>query len=142
MAAQSARGDDGARTNGIITLQELLRAARNDPPAVLEALATLRRIEAEHHAAVGAYLPRMTAEGTLGAQYDNRSVIPGENINSRIDSTSFAAVAQVNVDWTAVDLARKHDIAALAASTRAQDSGVKAAVRAATMAAVELYVRA
>lgn len=127
---------------GSVTLAELVRAARSDPPAVLAALATLRRVEAEQHAAEGAYLPRLTADGTVGAQYDNRRVLPGEDERGRIKSTSWAAYARLDFDWAAVDVSRKHTVEAAAALSRAERSGVDASVRQATLAAVELYLRA
>jgi outer membrane protein len=125
-----------------ITLADLMRAARRDPPAVLAALATLRRVSAEQSVAEAAYLPRLTGDGRVGAQYDNRGVLPGEAANGRIDSVSWVATANLNLDWTAVDVARRHDVANARAMTEAQRSAVLESVRAATMAAAELYLRA
>jgi outer membrane protein TolC len=125
-----------------ITLAHLLRAAQRDPPAVLAALATLRRVSAEQSVAEAAYLPRLTGDGRLGTQYDNRGVLPGEAESGRIDSVSWLATATLNLDWTAIDVTRRHDIANARALTTAQRSAVLESRRAATMAAAELYLRA
>lgn len=137
----TARADDVIEAMPTITLADLLRAAQRDPPRVREALATLRRIASEQHLAEGAYYPRLTGEGTLGAQYDNRRVLPGESESGRIDSTSWAASASVTVDWPALDRARKHDVAAAKATTRAGEHGADERARSVTLEAVELYLR-
>src|SRR5689334_14630240 len=47
-----------------VTLAQVIERARVNPPAVLSALATLERFQAQEHLARAAYLPKMT----LGAQ--------------------------------------------------------------------------
>lgn len=122
-----------------ITLRELLRAARRNPPAVLSALATLKRVEAEQSLAEAAYLPRVTGEATLGMQYDNRRVLPSQ---PRLNSTSVLATTAFTVDWTAVDFGRKNSIESARAASVAQTLGVKVSERSAMLAAAELYLHA
>jgi outer membrane protein TolC len=115
-----------------IGLTALLREARHKLPAVLAALATLRRVQAEQALAEAAYLPRLTAEASLSGLYDNRRLTP----DVRVNSGGLAATAAFNFDWAAVDPARKGAVESARSASAAQSAGVEASERTALIAAV------
>jgi outer membrane protein TolC len=59
----------GVRT---VTLHEVIERARTNPPAILAALATLQRTQAQESYARGAYIPRVTIEGGTGINYSHQ----------------------------------------------------------------------
>ncbi|MFT3921668.1 MAG: TolC family protein [Myxococcales bacterium] len=54
-----------------VTLAEVIARARTNPPAVLAALATLQRFQAQEHMAKAAYLPRVSVGAQAGYLYNN-----------------------------------------------------------------------
>lgn len=137
-----AENADGAReVSGLpsISLQELVAAARTNLPAVLSALATLKRVEAEQRVAEGAYLPRMTLEATLGAAYNRQRALPGQPL---FNTSNADVTATLGFEWMALDPARPHAVEAARSALRGQRHGSRDAERLAIAAAVELYLRA
>jgi outer membrane protein TolC len=142
-----------------LSLSQVLQRARENPPAVLAALATLARVEAEEAHARGGYLPRVSVEAGTGFQYDNRNLTPNrvqvppglppelreQYLRStripRYEASSFHNYASAQLDYTLVDGARRHGVGAAAERSRAEHSALSASQRAAVAAAAELYVR-
>lgn len=142
-----------------MSLREVLTRARENPPAVLAALATLSRVEAEEAHARGGYLPRLALEAGSGLQYDNRNLTPNkvslpaglapelreQYLRStripRYEASSFHNYATAQLDYALVDLARRHGVRAAAERARAQRGALSGSQRVATAAAAELYVR-
>lgn len=122
-----------------ITLAELLKRAKADPPSVLAARADLRRAQAEHSYAKSQWLPSVNGEASVGYQYDNRLVLPDA---PRIDSESIETRADLTFDFTALDLARSSRIDAANAQEKAQGFAVESVQRRAVLSATELYLRA
>lgn len=60
-----------------ITLAELLKRARKDPPAVRRALADIERARADLSAAKAGWYPAFSAEGVVGLRYSNQFILPG-----------------------------------------------------------------
>lgn len=122
-----------------ISLEDVLRAAQHDPPAVLAAYAELARSQAERSYAKGGWLPSLVGQGTAGYIYDNRIILPGV---PRIDSQSIQVQAALTLDWVALSVARGARIDAAEANERVQKLGVDGARAQAAVLAAELYVRA
>lgn len=122
-----------------ITLVDVLRAARRDPPAVKQAFAALERAEAERSAAKGAWIPALTAEGSLGYAANDQLVYPDI---PRLKWRSFDVQGTAALEWSAFDLARGANISARGADAKSQHFASLAAQRAAVALAAELYVRA
>jgi outer membrane protein TolC len=143
-----------------MSLSAVLERARQNPPAVLAALAALARVEAEEAHVRGAYLPRVSVEAGTGLQYDNRNLTPNrvqlpaglppelreQYLRStqipRYEASSFNNYATARFDYALVDLARRHTVGAAAESSRAQQGSLRGSQRLAVSAAAELYVRA
>jgi outer membrane protein TolC len=121
-----------------ISLEEVLRAAQRNPPAVLVAYAELARSQAERSYAKGGWLPSLVGQGSAGYLYDNRIILPGV---PRIDSQSIQVQAALTLDWVALNVARGARIDAAEANERVQKLGVDAARAQAAVLAAELYVR-
>jgi outer membrane protein TolC len=157
-ASYQAQAQDGEVPS--MSLPAVLERARQNPPAVLAALATLARVEAEEAHVRGGYLPRASLEAGTGFQYDNRNLTPNrvrlpaglppelreQYLRStqipRYEASSFNNYATARFDYALVDLARRHSVGAAAQRTRAQRSGFSASQRVTVSAAAELYVRA
>lgn len=122
-----------------VSLREVLQRARIDAPAVAAAAAAYGLREAERDAALGAYYPVLTMQGTSGYAHDNRLVLPGA---PRIDSKSLTAEASVSLEWAAIDPARGDRADSSAALARAQHLATEAVRRNAVLLAAELYVQA
>lgn len=66
-AATSVARPDGKP----VTLAQVVQRARENPPAVVAALASLQRFEAQEFQAKGAYLPRLSLGAQAGVLYSN-----------------------------------------------------------------------
>jgi outer membrane protein TolC len=134
-----------------VTLAEVVAKARQNPPAVLSALATVERFEAQEHLARGSYLPRLTFSGQGGVLYNNSPTIsviedpPGSgNVRydkGRLDSVSLNALGSATLDWTLFDASRGGSVDSAKAQTKQQRFSASGTQRLAIQAAAELYVR-
>jgi outer membrane protein len=122
-----------------VTLAEVLKRARVAAPDVLRARAALERARAERRAAGGAWLPSLSADGTVGYGYNNQLILPGL---PRIDSLSIDRRANLALEWAAVDLARSAAIGARSDMVQSQRAATEAEAQAAVAFAAEAYVRA
>jgi outer membrane protein len=122
-----------------ITLAELLKRARRDPPAVRRALADLERARADSRAATAGWYPVFSIEGVGGLRYSNQLILPGV---PRLDWTSYELRAQALLDWSAINLARSATISARGISEEMEQSDSLSAQRLAAAQAAELYLRA
>jgi outer membrane protein len=122
-----------------ITLTEVLRAAQRDPPAVLVAYAQLTRAQADRSYAKGGWYPALTGQGSVGYNYDNHLVLPGV---PRIDSQAIEARASLNLDWSALNVARGARIDSAEAAERASRFGIDTARAQASVIAAALYLQA
>jgi outer membrane protein len=122
-----------------ITLTDVLRAAQRDPPRVIVAYAELVRAQAERGYAKGGWYPSLVGQASVGYTYDNRLVLPGV---PRIDSQSIESRAELNLDWSALNVARGARIDAAEATERAKGFDVETTRAQASVLAAELYLRA
>ncbi|MET0283381.1 MAG: TolC family protein [Polyangiales bacterium] len=152
-----------------VTLKQVIEQARNNPPAILAALATLQRTQAQVAYAKGAYIPRFTIEGGTGINYQDQPYLPKktqeerdrfermftpEQIQMAVDDGTyqrlpnrFSAASQnsygrLNLDYALFDLARRYAVTTAQLNAKAQSSAYVAAQRTAVQAAAELYLRA
>lgn len=71
-APEAAAADAIERPSGKpVTLSQVVQRARQNPPAVVAALASLQRFEAQEFQAKGAYLPRLSVGAQSGVLYSN-----------------------------------------------------------------------
>lgn len=75
VTAPVAEPATAART---VTLRQVLQQARTNPPSILAALATLKRIEATESYARGAYIPRVTIEGGAGINFNDQPYLTAD----------------------------------------------------------------
>ena len=122
-----------------ITLQEAMRSAQRDPPAVLVAYAEYRNAQAERAYAQGAWLPAFTAQGSGGYTYDERRPLPTV---PEAASEALEVRGELKLEWLAVDVARGGRIDSASASERARRFDVDAMRSRAVLLAAELYLRA
>ncbi|MDB4990030.1 MAG: hypothetical protein JWN04_5208, partial [Myxococcaceae bacterium] len=155
-----------------VTLVEVLKIAREDPPAILGALAALQRIQAQEQYARGAYIPRFTVEAGTGLSYNSTPAAPLSYIKSydeliaarnaqrangateamlgpepaslpaRVSSTSQNTYGRATLDIPVVDLGRRYAVKSASLATSAQRQAYSASQRSAEQAAAELYMRA
>ncbi|MDB4975694.1 MAG: efflux pump, family, outer membrane protein [Myxococcaceae bacterium] len=155
-----------------VTLVEVLQRARENPPAILAALATLQRIQAQEQYARGAYIPRFNVEAGTGVSYNNspfaplkytrdykaaqvarqraldmgtpESMLPPQaaSLPARVDSTSQNSYGRATLDIPVVDLGRRYAVKSASLASSAQREAYSEAQRAAEQAAAELYMRA
>jgi outer membrane protein TolC len=117
-----------------VSFRELVAKARQNPPAVLSALATLERVRAEQRVVEGTYYPRFSAELSEGITYNN-SPQPGLSLKSTAVSTN----ASVAVDLTLFDATRQKDVKAAQGNAKAQEATYQDLQRAAIEGAASLY---
>jgi outer membrane protein len=122
-----------------ITLSELLKRARKDPPAVRRAVADLERTRADLRAASAAWYPAFSVEGGAGLRYTNQLIVPGY---PRLDSSSYELRSQAALDWSLINLSRGATISAREISEQMELANGLAAQRVAVAQAAELYLRA
>jgi outer membrane protein TolC len=122
-----------------ITLNDVLRAAQRDPPAVITAYAQFMQAQAERSYAKGGWIPALVGQASAGYTYENRPIIPG--IPS-VDSQWFQAQGELRLDWSALNVARGARIDAAAAAEHARSFGIDTARAQASVLAVEMYLRA
>lgn len=146
------------RTMGFV---EVLRRAREAPPSVLAAMASVVRAQAQASFARGAYIPRLTVEGGAGVTYDDHAAVPNKvskqqyqaaGYAPRVDSTSQTNYGQLSFDYALLDLGRRGSVQAadkgVDAQARARDDVIRVAMEAASLlyleslAAIELVADA
>ncbi|HEX5659424.1 MAG TPA: TolC family protein [Polyangiales bacterium] len=152
-----------------VTLKQVIERARTSPPAILAALAALRRTQAQESYARGAYIPRVTIETGTGINYQDQPYLPIEtqkerarveamftpeqiqaaiengtysNLPDRFSAASQNSYGRLNVDYALFDLQRRYAITTAQLNSKAQSSAYVAAQRTAIQAASELYLRA
>lgn len=135
-AEQAATDEPAAEA---ISLEQVMRLAQRDPPAVARAYAELLEAAAESRYARSQWLPAFSVDGLGGYGYDNQLVLPGV---PRIDAHEITTRASMSLDWAAFDLARGARIDAARASEAARSYALDAERQAAALLAVELYLRA
>lgn len=121
-----------------VALQELLRRAAKNPPAVRRAIAVLERARAEASAAGALWLPSLTAEGVASGRVSRQIPVP----DYILDSSGYDLSSRVGLEWSAVNLARGATISARDAATQSEQANSVAAQRVAAAQAAELYLRA
>lgn len=141
-----------------VTLHEVLERARQNPPAILSALATLQRVQAQEQYARGAFIPRFTVEGGTGITYADQPYLPVQtkkalakltpeekaaagDFPDRVQSTSQNTYGRATVDYPVLDMGRRYAVKSAHLNTEAQRSAYSAAQRSAAQAASELYLR-
>jgi outer membrane protein len=140
-----------------VTLSEVIRAARENPPAIQLALATLQRVQAQEQYARGAYIPRFVIEGGSGISYNHVPYLPLSTrerlkmlsaaqreelgLPDTVESTAQNTYGRATLDYPLLDLSRHHAVKSAKLNTTAQRSGYGAAQRSATQDASELYLR-
>lgn len=145
-----------------VTLHEVLDRARQNPPAILSALATLQRVQAQEQYARGAFIPRLAVEGGTGVTYADQPYLPirsREALNrltpeereayrelygdlpARVQSTSQTTYGRATVDYPILDMGRRYAVKSAHMNIVAQQSAYSAAQRTAAQAASELYLR-
>jgi outer membrane protein len=122
-----------------MSLDEVIRRARDNPPTVLAALATLERNRSEERAAGGGYYPRLNLEANGGLAYENRPYLPGL---PRYKSTSLTGSGSATLDYALLDAQRSAGVKAASAQVEAQRALSDEARRAAVEGAVALYFQA
>ena len=133
-----------------VTLADVIKRARENPPAILAALATLERIQAQEQYARGAYIPRFTIEGGTGITYNDAPYLPKDARNNpdnaglpaRVKSTAQTSYGRANLDYALIDLSRRFGVKSAGLSVEAQRKAYGAAQRVAEQAAAEIYLRA
>jgi outer membrane protein len=135
-----------------VTLTEVLQRARENPPAILAALATLQRTQAQEQYARGTYIPRFTVEAGSGIGYADQPYLTKENraslqkfsqepVPPTAQSTTQQTFGRANLDIPVLDLGRHYAVKAAHMNSDAQRSAYSAAQRSATNAGAELYMR-
>ncbi len=151
-----------------ITLSQVIERARHNPPAVMAALATLERFQAQEHLARAAYLPKLSLGAQGGVQYNNfpylvsraQGAPPAETgdlltdlnnrlaylasqttRNVRLENTTMSVGGTATVDWALLDMSRNGNIDLAKAQSLQQSAAYAASQRVALQAAVALYVR-
>lgn len=122
-----------------VTFATVLQRARQEPPAVLAARATLARAEASKRFATGQWYPTLRADGSYGYSYDNRLVLPDA---PRIDSQSLEARGNVALEWNVLDLARSDRIDAARAGVLGSSHALAGSQQQAMLAAATLFIEA
>jgi outer membrane protein TolC len=117
-----------------VSFRELVEKARQNPPAVLSALATLDRVRSEQRVAEGTYYPRFSAELSEGINYNN-SPTPGLSLESAAITTNASAL----VDYTLFDATRQKNVKVARANVKSQESFHRDVQRAAIEGATTLY---
>lgn len=160
LSTLASRAGAQVRAPQTVTLAEVLKRARENPPAIQGALATLRRIQAQESYARGAYIPRFTIEGGTGINYTDQPYLPvstqrqirQQGITAeqrrasgippdRIDATSQTSFGRATLDLPLVDVGRRFAVKSAHAASEAQQSAYGAAQRQAAQSAAELYLR-
>jgi outer membrane protein len=162
-APAQAPAPQAAPVGRTVTLPEVIKRARENPPLILAALATLQRIQAQEQYARGAYIPRFTIEAGSGIAYNNTPFLPQSQIKlyererqaaaamnlpppgqlpTTIDSASQTTYGRANIDYALLDLGRRYAVKSAELATTAQREAYSEAQRAAAQAAGELYMRA
>lgn len=70
-ASADAAAEDWVPKGQPVSLSDLIERARENPPAVVTALATAERFEAQEFLAKGAYLPKLSVGAQAGVLYNN-----------------------------------------------------------------------
>ena len=154
----SARCEAQAPPARSVTLAEVLRYAREHPPAVRVALARLAQLRAEQAYARAAYAPSLSVEASSGLGYDNRETtpnkiqvpdaVPAELRGAyrdaaripRYEATSLDSDGRLSLDYPLVDGTRGHRVEAAAHAVESQSSSVAEAEREAIGDAAQLYL--
>lgn len=141
-----------------LSLSEVLRRASEHPPDVALARANVKRARAALYTARGAYLPRMSVDGSSGLGYDNRATTPNKIIvppdvppeqrddflryarTPRYEATTLTTQGSLTVDYTLVDASRRPTIDAAAQSADADAHDLADVRRRAQLVAVESYL--
>ena len=121
-----------------VSLAEVLQKARENPPAVLQALATLERVRQQEFASRGAYLPQLSLEARETLGYNNSPYLPGV----RYHSTSVSSSGSASVNYTIFDAKRRADVRAAEANSQAEQHNSEEARRLAVEGAATLYFQA
>ncbi len=155
------------RPGKTVTLKQVIARARDNPPSILAALATLRTTQAQESLARGGYIPRFTIEGGTGINYQDQPYLPkkqadarneaiamltpaqreeyyasGQALPDRFSAASQNSYGRLNLDYALFDLQRRYAVTAAQLNAKAQSSAYIAAQRTAIQAAAELYLRA
>jgi outer membrane protein len=156
-ASESAAGAERVKQAPVVTLRQVLARAREDPPAILAALATLHRVEAQESYARGAYIPRFSIEGGTGIAYTHQPFMPKSIADltpaeraavgyggapETVTAVSQTSFGRGTLDYALFDMGRRYAVKSTHMIAEAQKNGYKAAQRSATQAASELYLRA
>jgi outer membrane protein TolC len=158
LTAQAQARNRQGRT---VTLHEVMQRAKSNPPSIVAALATLRRVQAEESYARGAYIPSLTIEGGTGVSYQDQPYLPKKtqeayaklppdqamalgvsDLPDRFSAASQQTYGRGNVDYALFDLRRRYAVTAAQLSAQAGSSAYAGAQRVAMQAAAELYLRA
>ena len=139
-----------------VTLVEVLQRARENPPAVLVAVASLGRARAEHAVARAAYAPTLTLEASSGLAYDNRELTPNKIVapesvppeqreayeqtrTPRYEATSLNSQGRANLELALIDVARRHRVEAASESASSQAGALDEVRRTVLATAAQLY---